>query len=600
MNVDIQKKHEHIQQDLQSMQQSLESLKQSLDQDVALTTKKECVSLLKDIVNQMAHIDSSQHMIDLQKKLEWSNILSGEILQEILQSFIALKLSYTESIVDSQAEHLIERYSWLVTKKSELDTLLASFEKSKSYQIDPNANQDVASDDWNDSDNSSNLEKEDWWLMRNTKAIFSKEEWQRDWQGNALRTASWLAIVWGAVWWVKKLWSRMSGGDSEKSKDKSSEKKEGMSWWKKSLLAIWWVGVWWGIWKNRDKIAETLWISKKLSFEDSLVKVQWDMNWLSSSEQWLKTGFDGIKYNESTSEIESFGSKTKIDKSKKQIPGMSATFSDYSQLIFTANIINSLKHNYEWKWDNKSPFSIDRWWDLIMKTRDSGKEKDVKVLSWGMWSTLAKYVPDVDWSFFKKAFSLFGGNNDGKQKLAIYLNGLPLWEAWSVPVDASPALKSWTTVQEAIVAKNPKQELWQVRWPIETRHIGDNKYDVISWNNHTVLEKLDSGLFCVQGLNIVLPESEAIRVANFINKMKKEYSNQGKTNTPFSYEWEWAHRWIWFEPKKSPNYSSSKIRTLTRSSLEETMPTLYKTRDNIDLFVAYLNGLKNNEWRSLR
>jgi hypothetical protein len=144
MNIDIQKQQEHIQEDLQSMQSSLEVLKKSLDQDAALATKQECLSLMKDIVQQMTKVDSSQHMLDLQKKLESSNVLSSEILQEIVQSFISLKLAYTESAVDVKAEQLLEKYSGLVTKKFELDNLLASLTQEKSYQIDPTASHNTA------------------------------------------------------------------------------------------------------------------------------------------------------------------------------------------------------------------------------------------------------------------------------------------------------------------------------------------------------------------------------------------------------------------------------------------------------------------------
>jgi hypothetical protein len=49
-----------------------------------------------------------------------------------------------------------------------------------------------------------------------------------------------------------------------------------------------------------------------------------------------------------------------IDKSKKKINGLDMKFSDYEQLIFTANFINAVKRNYAGKCPNNAPFSLDR------------------------------------------------------------------------------------------------------------------------------------------------------------------------------------------------------------------------------------------------
>jgi hypothetical protein len=80
--------------------------------------------------------------------------------------------------------------------------------------------------------------------------------------------------------------------------------------------------------------------------------------------------------------------------------------------------------------------------------------------------------------------------------------------------------------------------------------------------------------------------------------MKKEYANQGKTTSPFSYEAEWGHKGIWFHPKQATNRTSPKIRTLTNEALKKTMPTIGKNKENITMVINYLNELKNTTWVS--
>jgi len=130
---------EHIQEDLQSMQESLEGLKSSLENDVTLSTQQEVVSLVKDIVSQMANIEATEGIQDLQEQLTTSNRLSPEILEGILSSFISLKLAYTDALIGASANQSLEKYEQITRKKGELDLLLSRLQSVDTYQIDPHA-----------------------------------------------------------------------------------------------------------------------------------------------------------------------------------------------------------------------------------------------------------------------------------------------------------------------------------------------------------------------------------------------------------------------------------------------------------------------------
>jgi len=602
MNVDVlDPTQEHIQEDLQSMQESLEGLKSSLENDATLASKQEFVSLMKDIVLDMSKVDNNQNILDLYKELEDSNTVSSAMLEGILSSFVSLKLAYA----DASANHSLEKYEQITHKKSELDKLLSDLQTVDSYQIDPNtpvvepdqAPLEVDDTSWSD------IKEEDWWLLRNTKAIFSKEEWEKDWKMNTVRSVSGLALVWGAVWWAKKLLGWMSWDKKEKSS--SSDKKEGMSRWKKWLIAlgITGVGVW--VWKYWDKIKELLGFGEKLSFEDSLKKVEGELN--NISEWHINTWRGSISYDDSTESITSYGrTSTKIDKSEKKIPWLDTEFSDYEQLIFTANFVNYLKYHHKWRSRVDNPFFKWNDGDIYMKIWENGKERDLNVISGGIWSTLAKYAPDIDWGFFKKALSIFwASDNNGKDKLIIYLNKMnDVWKLWDASnqenPDNDPIIDSANRVHDDIRDTiHHLQQNGNNRLTITANKIpNEDAYIIWSRDKSTRLELLSWWKYRVDSLDIIFATAEeAIRVANFTNKMKKEHQHQWRNAEPFTYEREYLG-WpgIYINSKNSENFTSNKMRVLTKSSFKETMPTIYE--GNIESLLHYLNSIKDDNGSS--
>jgi hypothetical protein len=115
--------------------------------------------------------------------------------------------------------------------------------------------------------------------------------------------------------------------------------------------------------------------------------------------------------------------------------------------------------------------------------------------------------------------------------------------------------------------------------------------------NTTDPTKIDSTK--VEWLDITFTDlKEAVRTANLINKLKREYRWKcGSNNAPFSYRGKidalWHSRsWLYVNNERLPD------RAVKKESLQKRTPTLYA---NIDpLFVDYLNWLKDSKWESLR
>jgi hypothetical protein len=568
---------EQMQVKLWGMQTSLTQLQQAIIQDKTIESQEPCIQIMKELIQSMQQIKTNEALKHVEREMKEKNAISKHSIDTILSSFINLKLDYTQSSVENKTATIQAQYTNLLNQKSTLDKFL---------QTIPQAAQTV-------------------WTPLNTPTPSQKPE---SWGSKLLKIVGWVAIGTGIIRWAKKIWWRITGKKKEEKeekeenegKDANQEKQKeddkwGMSWRKKWLLALWWWLAWRWIIKNWDKIKEAFWFKKWPTFEESITQTNASINILPASEQWLKTWFDGVQFDPNTSEIVSFGQRTKIDKKKKTIPWLSAEFGDYAQMIFTASLINTIKRNYKGKWTSMQPFTIDWWGDLMMTIKDGGKERQQKIISGGMWSTLAKHVPDIDWWFFKKAFSLFGGNNEGKQKLANYLNTIPLWQASDAPLDTSPDLPTGPEIQKEIEDTDKEKTHGATRWTITIRKIDEKNYEVISRDTSTKLEKSDTWMFVIQWLDIFLPEKEAWILANYINKMKKEYAKQWYTKTPFSHEYEWMHGGIWFQPKESTNTMSSKIRTLTNTNFKARMPTIYKNQKNIDMLITYLNALQNEK-----
>ncbi|MCK9467038.1 MAG: hypothetical protein M0P94_01805 [Candidatus Absconditabacterales bacterium] len=347
------------------------------------------------------------------------------------------------------------------------------------------------------------------------------------------------------------------------------------------------------------------WIKEKLgfglSFEDSLGAVKEDLNKLSEFK--VRGNIGNLSYDESSSEIKSYGSNigTKIDKKKKRIDGLDLKFSTYQELIFVANFINYLKYNYAGRGASNSPFySKSRTGDLYIKVgaHIDGKEREEEVISGGLRGTLREYAPSLDPSLTKRIFSFGLANTNGKTALFSYLNNLDIREKGEAPVqdnpDNDPLITEVNDLQEEIQDTRLDLNHQLTRGTVEAIKITDSEYEIRAWG---FKEKLIlTPEIKIKGMNLSFPtRKEAIRTATLLNKMKYEYGGKGKNANPFSMEYEYF-RWGLYVNRKGENMGKKarwrKIRVLDDDTLKELYPTLYK-KSNRDIFLSYLNNLKS-------
>ncbi len=441
----------------------------------------------------------------------------------------------------------------------------------------------------NNNDNTNTPDnKEKWWFGRQREGVTSSQEWKDNTWTNVWRVAMWVWAV-SVTWrWIKKLFGIWK--DKEK---KDWDKTEKTSRWKKALLRWAWIWWWLLVWKNRDSIKDFLWFWNKLSFDDSLIQAESELETISESEK-INVDRWKITYDPVSKQVKSYDLATAINKNWKKVEGLDIKFSDYKQLIHAANIVNYIKHNFKWRSKTDTPFKTKSLtWDIYFETKDWTKE----IISGGIFSSLASICPDV-------LNGLFTDRNN-KDIFLAYLNKLWIWKEWTPnqPDD------KWDKIQKAVndvvttIIATPTEfdPLWNERNAVIAEKI-DPKWEQYliksRWNpsNETKINlKTDSNWniisWQIEWLNSIFNSlEELVRVANLTNKIKYQYRWKcGDNKEPFSYKSLFTtlyHPWLyvyndWIIPD----------RVCIWSNLETLTPVLYKWRED---YVKYLNWLKKD------
>lgn len=251
------------------------------------------------------------------------------------------------------------------------------------------------------------------WIWEQWDDIWDWDKWKNETWKNLLRTA-WFVATW--VWaisllykWIKELFWWWS----EREEDDRSKKKS--SWWKKWLAVVWiWVaGVFW--YKYRDEIKhrfkDVLWLNEyEEQFESHFNEVK---SFLESQESIKTYWFDwplneaksDLSFNETTSEIISYGQKTKIDKEKWKIEWLDMRFPDSKTMIIIANRINYMKYAYQWHCISDMPFyspESDISIELFLKNPDTWEQVAsnenfvwwFNLFGWIYWERIPNEDPD--------------------------------------------------------------------------------------------------------------------------------------------------------------------------------------------------------------
>ena len=245
------------------------------------------------------------------------------------------------------------------------------------------------------------------WIWEQWSDVRSGEKRKEQPWKNILRTVGFW-VTWYAIYkWVKKLWNRAfwkkkkdEESESESSSESSSKKdtkEEEKSFWDKPVwkfikwvwAVLWvWTGVYYvahGLY-TQNRWLRDLWDwerGKKLEFDTALEYCKWAIA-NQDNKEWMSYGID-LKYNESTSEIEAYWEKIKIDKDKRKIEWLNVEFKKYEHMINTAILIAYLKKNYSWQCQNNSPFHLtgDWQWDIDVKTSNGSEEAVDWTGNWG-------------------------------------------------------------------------------------------------------------------------------------------------------------------------------------------------------------------------
>ncbi|MFA5747942.1 MAG: hypothetical protein WC872_02395 [Candidatus Absconditabacterales bacterium] len=342
-----------------------------------------------------------------------------------------------------------------------------------------------------------------------------------------------------------------------------------------------------------------------LNFKDAMTQVKAELNNIKESE--INKDRGELKYDETSKEIKSYNTGTKINKGwrplgKKSIEGLDIKFSDNKQLIHAANLVNYLKHEFGGRCTEDEPFDAGwRTGDYYVKINGGEKE----VISGGIFSTIAKICPTLNNGLLS--------DTNNKQKFLAYINGLGCRAQGNnypqPPTNGEkPREAANKIINEIINTPDPnfKGGGNNARKAINAEKIKDNEYNVKSRDKETKINltmnttdptKIDSTK--VEGLDITFTDlKEAVRTANLINKLKREYRGKcGSNNAPFSYRGKidalgHSRSGLYVNNERLPD------RAVKKESLQKRTPTLYA---NIDpLFVDYLNGLKDSKGESLR
>ena len=624
---------EQLQQKQKEISQESLQIKELSDQ---VEKKKRQEGLIKKIDDLDREID--KQLQEIENKNDQSLSAKVEQLRQI-------KLSLSEdreSLSNLKQEVLLAQDPSTQAKKSQLDG-----EKKSSVSEKSDKNEKADSTATQPQKKSKNF----FWKTKD----FTKEQWEAVWDGekrnqeawkNSLRTLGFVATGIGAVALaykgIKSLFGRGKKKEKAASSSEASEQSGGSKKktprWKKGLLragGILWVGAaatW--TYKNFERIKGKFFdvTGQNLTFEEALIKAEADM-YNSTNEAWMGQNLN-FEYLSWSSEVLSYGEKVKIDVNKKRVEGLDVQFSTYEHMLAAANIINYIKYAYKWKCSNPTPFSFEKWdWDVKVNTGDSGQEtavsgqwvsgKIVWVWTGALLSVLAGVLtksPKVGVGagiLGVPAGLAIGSASDAnstlnkiapplskdiwRKKLEVYLNSLGIWIPWNQTIeepDSKHALQpSINQVIREIESSDTSWNIESLWWQREIHaELEDpqnpNSYAFYSWWNRVQLTYAPWWSLIIEGLDIEFSDpKEGVRVANLINKMKKEYPGQGARKDPF-YVWPWPENDLFI--KKSGFLNTFKVyKVLSRDAIKKYTPSLLKDSNLEKKYVPYLNGIKD-------
>lgn len=361
---------------------------------------------------------------------------------------------------------------------------------------------------------------------------------------------------------------------------------------------------------------------KQLTFEESLLALQSDVQ-NKISENALRVSIGVVRYDELTKELMSYGTWTVIDKNAKRIPWLDVQFSDYKQMLHVANLMNYIRFTYKGRCRSTTPFYTGgTTGDVYIKTvKNENKNKENEIISGGRRSTLRSFCPDLD---------SFRWWDVGKEKLVQYLNSLP----WRQQHDVIAQADKWEDVvedlandiQRDIEKAIPEVKLGGARWTLRVEKLSEktNYYQVQSRDSKTFFSAKEKGkkkevIYVIDNLDIEFESAkECIRVANLVNRTKKEFGGKCKQASPFFRDrigMDGEAIYVYSKWSKGLARSSilfpfvwdrirgkriwTKTNYLDKSSAKREFPMLGRPSQR-KIFIKYLNSLKWDNGTSLR
>lgn len=523
---------------------------------------------------------------------------------------------------------------------------------------------------WIDIQESNKDDEKKWffwrtwdWIWEQWRDVRDYRKWQEEREKNWLRVG-WFAVTW--VWaialaykWIKSLFWKDKKKEEKSDSKESSDKKSNDGFWEKPIwkTIIWiWTGLWiltWGYyiahwaitwnWAPRDMFDWSR--EKKLKFDDAMNYCKWAIA-NEKGLQWAEYDMN-LQYHESTSEIEAYWEKIKIDKNSRKIEWLPVTFKTYEHMINTAIVIAFLKKNYSWMCSKKHPFSLEwsrtwnidvnanwkpekaldwtwKWWRItgiwgaaVLSIITAIRSKSVKVwasaltATWALWfigwyafdtnNPMSKHMPELDNDYWKMA-------------LAWYLNDLNCWEAKIQTVDditdspikpevaacvnelneAEKELTSrwWRRKLDAVPdPNNPSKYIikaYNREFPAEVSwEWNDKKIKLlwITWWSPAVIMNKNKPEIAESFFNIEMPLKEWIYLSSFLWYLLEDNSNCIRKWNKYPFFYYWKRFWL-ARPWIYFNDPSWNTYVLTEEKFQWRLPTVF---NNKDLLLKFLN-----------
>lgn len=393
----------------------------------------------------------------------------------------------------------------------------------------------------------------------------------------------------------------------------------------RKLVGKTWVGIvaWGSIWAMLTRFVLQLNKAKSIPIEQAVEVVLWQVNNFAESDMWrnlkaIRVEWDRVVSHGYESYIQEWltTESTQIDLQNFKIPGRwigELTFQNNTDLVHTANLINYIKHTYRWLCASEEPFVINETTgDIEIRVKDGNSKKKEKVVSWGHFSTLMKYMPTLNghkqqwllWSLRRTLiWTALGAQTDysGRYMLKSYLESLNIWKQWTtietLPRDErmNEVDKIAYDVQEEI--RNNKEIDNQIDHRSNIRAFlvewTTDRYNINSWGKDIEVVLDNNGTVRIKWCDIVFENIEnAVKVANLTNYFTKKFWGESKYERPIKYVKEdaWDDTLYFYEDWTDTRVPYDATRMLSEKNLEEWGMYDFLSID-IEKYAEYLNNL---------